>query len=112
MMREVLEKRQRILGDEHPDTITAIGNLAITLGDQGKLEEAAAMMREVLEKRQRILGNEHPDTITAMNNFAIALRAQENAHGSNHTNPYTTTPKKSKKRSCCSRKALRRSQQI
>jgi hypothetical protein len=33
---------------------TAMNNLANTLGDQGKLEEAAAM-KEVLEKRQRIL---------------------------------------------------------
>jgi hypothetical protein len=57
MKREVLEKRQRILGDKHPDTITAMANLASTLGGQGKLEEAAAMKREVLEKRQRILGD-------------------------------------------------------
>jgi Tetratricopeptide repeat len=34
MNREVLETRRRILGDEHPDTITAIGNLANSLGDQ------------------------------------------------------------------------------
>jgi len=73
MRREVLEKRQRILGDEHPDTISAISNLAITLGDQGKLEEAAAMRREVLEKRQRILGDEHPDTISTMSNLANTL---------------------------------------
>jgi tetratricopeptide (TPR) repeat protein len=76
MMKEVLEKRQRILGDEHPDTITAMSNLATTLQDQGELEAAAAMMREVLEKMQRILGDEHPDTITAMSNLAITLQAQ------------------------------------
>ncbi|KAB5522861.1 P-loop containing nucleoside triphosphate hydrolase protein [Coniochaeta sp. 2T2.1] len=42
MKKEVLEKRQKILGDEHPDTITALNNLASTLGDLGKLDEAAA----------------------------------------------------------------------
>jgi hypothetical protein len=31
----VLEKRRRILGEEYPDTISAMGNLASTLGDQG-----------------------------------------------------------------------------
>jgi hypothetical protein len=71
--REVLEKRQRILGDEHPDTIAAMNNLANTLGHQGKLDEAAWMRKEVLEKRQRTLGDEHPDTIAAMNNLAITL---------------------------------------
>ncbi|KAH8662668.1 hypothetical protein BGZ61DRAFT_368355 [Ilyonectria robusta] len=76
MRREVLEKMQRILGDEHPDTISAMNNLALTLGDQGKLDEAALMMREVLEKMQRILGDEHPDTISAMNNLASKLGDQ------------------------------------
>ncbi|KAK6706715.1 hypothetical protein SNK05_010594 [Fusarium graminearum] len=74
--REVLEKRQRILGDEHPDTIRVMNNLAITLGNQGKLDEAASMMKEVLEKRQRILGDKHPDTISAMSNLANTLGDQ------------------------------------
>ncbi|KAI6747682.1 hypothetical protein HG531_008224 [Fusarium graminearum] len=74
--REVLKKRQRILGDEHPATITAMSNLAATLSDQGKLDEAASMQKEVLEKRQRILGDEHPDTISAMSNLATTLYDQ------------------------------------
>ncbi|KAL7754809.1 hypothetical protein ACKLNR_015149 [Fusarium oxysporum f. sp. zingiberi] len=74
--REVLEKRQRILGDEHPDTIMAMNNLAATLSNQGKLDEAASMMKEVLEKMQRILGDEHPHTISAMNNLAATLGDQ------------------------------------
>jgi hypothetical protein len=49
MMKEVLENLQRILGEEHPDTISAMNSLASTLGDQGKLEEAATMMKEVLD---------------------------------------------------------------
>ncbi|KNB17003.1 hypothetical protein FOXG_14990 [Fusarium oxysporum f. sp. lycopersici 4287] len=63
--REVFGKRQRILGDNHLHTVTAMGNLANTLRDQGKLDEAALMRREVLEKMQRILGDEHSDTTRA-----------------------------------------------
>ncbi len=63
MGREVLEKRRRILGEEHPGTVKAMGNLASTLY-AGKLDEAAAVEREVLEKRRRILGEEHPGTIS------------------------------------------------
>ncbi|KAF5653009.1 hypothetical protein FHETE_11433 [Fusarium heterosporum] len=73
---DVFEKRRWILGDEHPYTITAMSNLANTLGDECKLVEAALMMSEVLEKRQRILGYEHPDTIMAMNNLAHTLSDQ------------------------------------
>jgi hypothetical protein len=76
MKVEVLEKRRRILGEEHLDTVTAMSNLANTLGDQGKLEEAAAMLQEVLEKIRRILGEEHPHTISAMSNLAIRLGHQ------------------------------------
>jgi tetratricopeptide (TPR) repeat protein len=72
----MLKKRRRILGEEHPDTISAMNNLANTLGDQGQLNEAATMLKEVLEKMRRILGEEHPDTISAMNNLAFTLEDQ------------------------------------
>jgi hypothetical protein len=68
-------KRQRILGGEHPDTITAMSNFAVTLRDQGKLDEAASMMREVLEKRQRILGDEHSYTTRAAECLCLILSA-------------------------------------
>jgi hypothetical protein len=37
MNREVLEKRKRILSDKHPGTITAMSNLANSLGGQGNV---------------------------------------------------------------------------
>jgi Tetratricopeptide repeat len=53
-----------------------MNDLALTLRDQGNLDEAAAMSRKTLKKMQRILGDEHPTTITAMNNIALILRDQ------------------------------------
>ena len=50
-----------------------MGNLAITLGAQGKLEEAGVMQTEVLEKKRRILGEEHPHTISTTNSLATTL---------------------------------------
>jgi hypothetical protein len=32
----VIETRKRVLGDEHPDTLTSIANLASTFGNQGR----------------------------------------------------------------------------
>ncbi|KAN0083436.1 hypothetical protein V8E54_002524 [Elaphomyces granulatus] len=75
MEKEVVEKRKRILGEEHSDTIAATSSLATTLYNQGKLDEAVTMEKEVVEKRKRILGEEHPDTIAAMNNLAVTLRS-------------------------------------
>ena len=42
------EKRKHVLGEEHPDTLTSIANLAAIYGNQGQAKEAEAL--EVLEK--------------------------------------------------------------
>jgi tetratricopeptide (TPR) repeat protein len=65
-----------ILGDDHPDTLTTMDNLALTYGDQGRTAEAAALHEEVLEKSRRILGDDHPATLTTMNNLASTYWAQ------------------------------------
>ena len=66
----------RILGAEHPDMLTSMGNLASCYRAQGRTAEAAALEEEVLEKRRRILGAEHPDTLTSMGNLASYYWAQ------------------------------------
>ncbi|CUS09492.1 unnamed protein product, partial [Tuber aestivum] len=38
MHRRGLEGRERILGPDHPDTLSSIHNLANTLRDQGKYD--------------------------------------------------------------------------
>jgi hypothetical protein len=68
-----LKKRGPILGAEHPDTIAAANNLAITVDRLGRLEEAVSMRKEVLEKRKRIHGVEHLDTVLATSNLAAIL---------------------------------------
>jgi len=66
----------RILGAEHPDTLTSMTNLAETLRAQGDHTGARALQEEVLEIERRILGAEHPATMTSMNNLAGTLWAQ------------------------------------
>jgi len=66
----------RILGAEHPDTLTSMNNLASTYWAQGRMAEAAALQEEVLEKHRRILGAEHPDMLTSMGNLALTYWAQ------------------------------------
>jgi len=40
MDREALRGREKTLGNEHPDSLTNIGNLASLLQDQDKYEQA------------------------------------------------------------------------
>src|SRR6202034_2977192 len=36
---DVIELRKRLLGAEHPDTLTSMANLAVTYGNQGRWNE-------------------------------------------------------------------------
>ena len=71
--RAIFERVRRVYGMDHVDAISAMGNLASTLGDMGEMQAAVTMKREVVEKMKRILGEEHPNTISAMNNLASTL---------------------------------------
>jgi hypothetical protein len=75
------EITRRILGDEHPNTLTSMNNLAVTLSDQGDLTGAREKQEEVLEITRRILGDEHPDTLASMNNLAVTLSDQGDLTG-------------------------------
>jgi tetratricopeptide (TPR) repeat protein len=70
LREKVLEASQRTLGNEHPDTLGAMNDLAHSYSDVGRRQEAMELTEKVLEASQRTLGNEHPDTLMAMNNFA------------------------------------------
>ena len=48
----MMEKRRDLLGEEHPDTLTSMGNLASTYRNQGKWKEAEALEVVVMEKRK------------------------------------------------------------
>ncbi|KAG8740403.1 hypothetical protein FRC10_004354 [Ceratobasidium sp. 414] len=66
----VLEGTKETLGDSHPITLTAMGNLATTYSYQGLHERAETLQVQVLEGRKRALGDDHPDTLVAMGNLA------------------------------------------
>jgi len=73
---EVLDKRNKILGVEHPDTISAMAHLAATYQNLGKYIDAEKLKMQVLYARSRILGVEHPNTITtAMANLAATYQS-------------------------------------
>jgi hypothetical protein len=61
--REVLGVRKRVLGAEHPDTLTNAGNLAMSLSEQGQHTEAEQMLHATLASSRRVLGPAHPTTL-------------------------------------------------
>ena len=61
---------REILGEEHPDTLLTMDDLAWSYQSLGRTKEAAEMQEKVLEVRRRILGEEHPSTLGTMDNLA------------------------------------------
>ena len=68
---ECLEKRKQLLGDDHPDTLASINNLAILYYNQGKYNEAEPLYKECLEKRKQKLGDDHSDTKETKKNLDL-----------------------------------------
>jgi hypothetical protein len=65
--REEVEVRERVLGKEHPSTLTSMNNLALALVDQGQYKEAEKFQAVVIVGILRIFGSDHPDSKTCMN---------------------------------------------
>jgi len=66
---QVMETRKRVLGEEHPDTLTSMANLAFTWKGYGRDAEAIELMEKCVLLRASVLGFDHPNTL----NSAAAL---------------------------------------
>ena len=62
LMMQMMEKRMRMLGPEHSDTLISMTNLASLYKNQARWEEAEKLEMQVMETRKRVLGPEHSDT--------------------------------------------------
>ncbi|WP_234008813.1 FxSxx-COOH system tetratricopeptide repeat protein [Streptomyces sp. Mg1] len=58
------------LGPDHPDTLSARGNLATMRGEAGDPAGAATAFADLLKSMVRVLGEDHPHTFTTRNNLA------------------------------------------
>ncbi|MFC7388454.1 tetratricopeptide repeat protein [Sphaerisporangium rhizosphaerae] len=78
---QALEGRRRVLGADHPDTLTSMSDLAITLREMGELQQARALEQQALEVRRRVLGDDHPDTKQSERNLAGVQEALAEGDG-------------------------------
>ena len=76
LQTSALDTRRRVLGDDHPETLASINNMAQLLEGQDKLDEAMLHYREVLDTRSRTLGDDHPQTLRSISNMGLLLQHQ------------------------------------
>ncbi|KAF2475564.1 uncharacterized protein BDR25DRAFT_350908, partial [Lindgomyces ingoldianus] len=63
---QVIETFKRVLGEEHPDTLTSMNNLAFTLKGQGYQGKAISLMEGCFQLREKVLGPQHPYTASSL----------------------------------------------
>jgi non-specific serine/threonine protein kinase/serine/threonine-protein kinase len=71
-----LATRRRLLGDDHPDTLTSTHMMGWLLEFHGRQAEAEPYLREALEGRRHVLGDDHPDTLESIANMGYLLHQQ------------------------------------
>lgn len=73
MLEQAYQEAKRAFGNEHPDTLGTMNNLAEVLRAQGDLDAAHHLHQQTLDITRRVLGDEHPHTLASMNNLARVL---------------------------------------
>ncbi|GFH59439.1 hypothetical protein CTEN210_15915 [Chaetoceros tenuissimus] len=76
LYKECLANREEIQGQDHPDTLESIHNLAYLYTNQRKFDVAESLYMECLAKQKTILGSDHPSTLHSMNNLAELYHSQ------------------------------------
>ena len=71
-LQRALASYARVLGADHPATLTSRNNLAGAWQDAGDLGRAIPLFEQALADRLRVLGADHPDTLASRNNLAYA----------------------------------------
>ena len=73
LYQRALKIREKALGPDHPDTATALNNLAELYQFHGRLRQSRTALSARAEDHEKALGPDHPDTAAALNNLAAAV---------------------------------------
>ena len=76
VQEQILATRRQLLGEDDPDTLTAMNNLAETMQNQGEFAGVRLLQERVLAGRLRKHGEENRDTLTAIGNLAWTIYSE------------------------------------
>ena len=71
--KDILARRRRILGDDHPRTLASASDLGTVLRELGDYQAALELDQDTLARRRRVLGDQHPQTRISAENLAADL---------------------------------------
>ncbi|KAL7904569.1 P-loop containing nucleoside triphosphate hydrolase protein [Trichoderma velutinum] len=76
VLRQVVEYRREVLGEDDPMTIDSLSDLATAVLLTGDYAESERMQREALARSEQVLGPRHNDTLNCMAHLVDALDEQ------------------------------------
>jgi len=77
MLRQSVDTHRRAVGDDHPDTLTAINALADLYWYESKFTTAEPLYRELVERTEHTFGREHQRTLKARYDLASLYIREE-----------------------------------
>jgi tetratricopeptide (TPR) repeat protein len=75
---------RQLLGENHPDTLQSMHDLAFICEELGDLQRAHQLFQQTLAARRRVLGEDHPATLATMNGLALTRRDLGDLQGAQH----------------------------
>ena len=104
---ELYVTRKEVLGEKHPDTLSALNGLACSYFYSGDYSKVLELQNKLYNARKEILGESHPDTLNALSNLSVfysylgyydkafelqdtVYTAQKEILGENHPDTLTT----------------------
>jgi hypothetical protein len=92
MHRQTLATREKVLGVDHPDTLTSVYCLAYLLASQHHYDEADLLYERACEGRERVLGDDHPSTRACLKHYSKMLISREEHHDKGVRGRNSSTP--------------------
>jgi tetratricopeptide (TPR) repeat protein len=81
LYRRALAIKEKLLGNDHPDTALTLHNLAVLCADLGRPGEAESLYCRALTTFTAVLGPDHPHARTCRENRDRLAAAQDQARG-------------------------------
>ncbi len=76
LLRETLELRRGLFGDEHRDVARSLHGLGALYRERGDLAAAEPLLEAALDQRRRLLGVGHPEYVESLRETAALLAAR------------------------------------
>ncbi|MER7850579.1 tetratricopeptide repeat protein [Kitasatospora sp. NPDC096077] len=73
LLADLVQRCERALGSDHPDTLEARHRHACNVSESGDRAGAVRLLADLIVDRERVLGSDHPDTLTTRQQHAYSV---------------------------------------